>query len=1145
MLTMVSRVLQIIGLDREGDIMRHAHVKVLFPGLILAFLGLHAIRETGAAQVDFVPGEVLVKVRAVRQGASVASLSGSSFGGLVSQYAQGVDPLVKAKPASAMRSAAAQDAEQVLQRSGLERIQCVRLKPGLSVEEAVAAFQASTDVEYAEPNYLATAHVTPNDPYFHTSGSWKQVYDDLWGLKKILAPPAWDVSQGEGVVVAVIDTGIDYTHPDLADNVWVNTGEIPGNGVDDDKNNYVDDVRGWDFVYNDADPSDAFGHGTHVAGSIAAVGQNGIGVPGVAPRARVMAVKGLGDSGSGGSAGLAAGVIYAVDNGARVLNNSWGGPSSKVIADAFDYAHAHGALSLASAGNSNAEVRGVPAGLAHVMAVAASTQKDEKASFSNFGMKIDVAAPGGGYPDDLESGDGQSNILSTMPDGSAIARFSPGLKVSDGYYRLAGTSMACPHAAGVAALVFAHRPGFTHDEVRQVLRVSADDVADAGFDFQTGFGRVNAKRALEVEHVLKVAITSPASGGVLDQRSETVAILGRAAGPGFQSYQLFFARESNLQTWTEVGPPVLTPIEDGRLASWDIAGLETDRYFLRLVATGAGGLQFEDLVPVVLESVTQLTTDPRHQAYAAIWEHRVVYADDRHGDYNIYLFDLDTKQEQRISTSSSHELNPDVYGERIVWRQGGFNTWNVYVHDLATGVTSPVTSSGSVGFKPSIWGDRVVYTDRRAGARRPDVYVYDLAAGAERRLTATDAYKTEPSVWENRVAWFENRAGGFTYDLFVYDLGTGVETRIPIGHGFPSLQQIWQDRIVWTAFEDGYNIFLYDLAAASQRRITSDEASPSTYIDISGNTIVWHDNRRGFGDIYAYDLRRDRERRVTAHPTGQYQPAIWGARVVWEDQRNDGLPGGSPVFVDSDIYLSELGRPPELSPIGRRTVKEGEFLSFTIEASDPDGDPLTYLASNLPPGASFDARERTFSWTPGPDQAGAYSVTFSVTDADFTVSETVLIEVEPVNDPPSSVSVAPASGSARYSRLVTFTATYSDRDGWRDVAQAHFLMSRTLSSAQAMRVRYDENQNRFYLMNDSGTGWCGSCTPGSSVVLSNSQGRMHCASSRVSGSGDTLTVSLRLNFRARFRGRKNVYLSAQDDAGAASEFCQRGTWTVL
>lgn len=344
------------------------------------------------------------------------------------------------------------------EEKSLYRAYKIDLPEGITVEEAAAELEKNPNVEYAEPNYIMRIQMSPNDPYFHSSGSWGQGYDDLWGLKpdKLDCESAWDISEGEGVIVAVIDTGVDYNHEDLAANIWINEVELNGSpGVDDDGNGKIDDVRGWDFVgkdylnpQEDNDPMDGLGHGTHCSGTIAAIGNNGIGVVGVAPKAKIMAIKGLDDTGSGDIDGLAVGVIYAADNGAQVLSNSWGGITSETLTNAFDYAYSKGCVSIAAAGNSNMDVSfHAPANMDSVIAVAATDHNDRKASFSNFGREIEVAAPGGdSYIDDGDNMLGR-NILSLRSDnnGQPTDMYGDGKSiVGDKYYRVRGTSMACP-----------------------------------------------------------------------------------------------------------------------------------------------------------------------------------------------------------------------------------------------------------------------------------------------------------------------------------------------------------------------------------------------------------------------------------------------------------------------------------------------------------------------------------------------------------------------------------------------------------------------------------------------------------------------------------------------------------------------------
>jgi subtilisin family serine protease len=387
----------------------------------------------------------------------------------------------------------------------------------------VAAYARDPAVEWAQPDWIRRVDLVPNDSFFGGAGSWGQPFADLWGLQTIASPAAWDVTRGAGVVVAISDTGIDPTHPDIAANLWVNPGEVAGNGVDDDGNGYVDDVHGWNFVGDDANFADDHGHGTHVAGTVAAVGQNGLGVVGVAFEARVMAVKGLSGSGSGSDSDLADGIVYAVENGARVINASWGGngEAPPVLQDALDVADAAGVVFVAAAGNSNAEVdytpfvrvdpprRFYPAAFRKAITVGATDHLDAKAYFSNYGVKIDVVAPGGGdvappskFP--------ERSILSLKAAGAGSAMTGDGdLVVAGSYLRQAGTSMAAPHVSGVAALVLARHPEFLPEQVRQALRAGGDDVDTPGFDLVSGHGRLNAAGAIAVDAPLVAHIASP------------------------------------------------------------------------------------------------------------------------------------------------------------------------------------------------------------------------------------------------------------------------------------------------------------------------------------------------------------------------------------------------------------------------------------------------------------------------------------------------------------------------------------------------------------------------------------------------------------------------------------------------------------
>lgn len=385
-------------------------------------------------------------------------------------------------------------------RELLDRTVVITVNSPDDLRRVLNAYRGLPEVEMAEENKIYTVQMTPNDPSF----------SQLWGLAKIQSSSAWDISTGSGVVVAVVDTGIEAQHPDLAPRLWNNPGEIANNGMDDDANGYVDDAQGWDCVAEDNVPSDLFGHGTHVAGTIAAAGNNAIGVIGLAFNARLMPVKGLGDTGSGTSADLAQALVYAVENGADVINNSWGGQGSDpVIENAVAYALSQGAVVVGAAGNSNLDMQNFyPAYLPGVIAVSAFDSLDQKAGFSNFGTRVDVAAPG-------------VNVLSTAKGG--------------GYVFMNGTSMAAPHVSGLAALILSLHPEYTPAQVRQVIRTSADDVGVAGPDIQSGMGRINAPAALSATPSFSdntpplISISQPAAGSVL---AGPTAVAGFASDNG-------------------------------------------------------------------------------------------------------------------------------------------------------------------------------------------------------------------------------------------------------------------------------------------------------------------------------------------------------------------------------------------------------------------------------------------------------------------------------------------------------------------------------------------------------------------------------------------------------------------------------------
>jgi thermitase len=330
---------------------------------------------------------------------------------------------------------------QVIQVIPRIDVQVVRIPAG-RVPEFVRAYLAEELVEFAEPDYVAVAYYVPNDPG----------YANQWALPKIQAPEAWDLTRGSSTIrIAILDTGIDQDHEDLKDKIVANKNFTTSRTVDD-----------------------RYGHGTHCAGIAAAITDNGKGVAGVGFNTSLMNVKVLGDNGSGQYSWIANGIIWAADNGAHVISMSLGGSSSSTtLKDAVSYAYNKGVVLVAAAGNDNTDSPTYPAYYEECIAVAATDQNDAKASFSNYGSWVDIAAPG-------------VSIYSTLPN-------HPNRIGTRNYGSLSGTSMATPHVAGVAALIKARYPNMSNAEIAQKIISTADPTTG----FNPPVGRVNAYKAVK------------------------------------------------------------------------------------------------------------------------------------------------------------------------------------------------------------------------------------------------------------------------------------------------------------------------------------------------------------------------------------------------------------------------------------------------------------------------------------------------------------------------------------------------------------------------------------------------------------------------------------------------------------------------
>ena len=437
----------------------------------------------------------------------------------------------------------------------------VRVPPGRSLEETAARYARRPDVEYVSPSYTLRHCAIPDDARFGEQWNLDNHGSSRGG---IAAPLAWNISSAaEDVIIAILDTGIDLTHPDLRDNLWINQAEAQGAAnVDDDGNGIVDDIHGarWtngDGTVTNGNPQDGHGHGTHVAGIAGAVGNNGIGVAGVAWRVQIMALKMLKDSGDGQDIDAVAAIEYAVENGARVINASWGTPYRvPALQQAIDAARRAGVLFVTAAGNGNANIDVVdyyPANynVASIITVANSTSTDSRYPTSNYGpTRVHLAAPGAG-------------ILSCQLDGE--------------YGLLTGTSMSSPHVAGVAALLLNLAPEATIEECKAWLLDGADPALAWSGLTVTG-GRLNAAGSLAFVHVPWLQ-ESHRAGVLAPGASVDIAITALAPGADMADQTPWAARliVAETESGQRTDIPITLEAKDAQAAGYWLMTSASDR----------------------------------------------------------------------------------------------------------------------------------------------------------------------------------------------------------------------------------------------------------------------------------------------------------------------------------------------------------------------------------------------------------------------------------------------------------------------------------------------------------------------------------------------------------------------------------------
>ncbi len=433
----------------------------------------------------------------------------------------------------------------------------------------------------------------PNNVLYHSEKSWGQKYRDQWGHWKIGLTPkgqnsAWDIEDGSSnpVTVAFIDSGLDYQHPRIArENIWVNRKEIAGNRRDDDNNGFVDDVIGWNFIDRNNNPWDEDGHGTFTAGIIAATISDKEGIAGINRGVKIMPLKALNAMGRGSIAHILPAIIYAADNGARIVNISieqLDTEQSQALQWAVDYAFKKGVLVVVAAGNQGRDTGAIsPSGVKHVLAVAGTDTTDKRMGFSNWGKAIRLAAPA----EEILSLRARRTDLLLMAGTRDYKRGRSFLGEDAKYYHATGTSFSAPFVSGVASLILAKRPNLSPVQLERMLTMSADDVEDPGWDRLTGYGRLNARKALEADPDYFLYSELHTVAPARKDGKAVVQLSGSVSGSNLDRFEVQLGEGTSPTTWRPMFTQRGQSVEGGDIGTFPVSEItRRGHWTVRLLA---------------------------------------------------------------------------------------------------------------------------------------------------------------------------------------------------------------------------------------------------------------------------------------------------------------------------------------------------------------------------------------------------------------------------------------------------------------------------------------------------------------------------------------------------------------------------------
>ncbi len=800
------------------------------------------------------------------------------------------------------------------QDESLKHVYKIKLKKDAdSLEVALDKIKKHADVIYAQLDiaYKLTIFV-PNDTYWPTYGTWGQNYADLWALKsnRMNMQPVWDPAglnaKGSGKIVAVIDSGLDTTHPDIQGNY----------------------VPGWNFIDNNSNITDTYGHGTAVSGVIAAVGNNSKGIIGVAYGAKIMPIKVFGPSEYAAASRLASAIQYAVDHGADVINMSWGCdeltcPQIPVLEDAVRYANQNNVITVIAAGNDSMPVEyfspdNLKSTNKNLTVSASNPNNDGVAGFSHYGTGIDVAAPGVG-------------ILTLKSQYNSLPS---GITVGTNYIAVDGTSLAAPYVSGLLAVIKAKRPTLTAFELVAALKDGADDIVDPGIDIRSGTGRIDGYNSINQTSLIIAKITKPYAWDFDQLSNNILTISGTAKGDTFDHYVLQYSTRSTYLSGFTTFYSSTTSVQNGVLGTWNMASLPVDDYFIRLKVHSTDGKNYYDLGEFTYEK-PNLNTIPTGVGFRArpqisgnyiVWEDsrqfpgqsvgfpdNICLDNDPTDECDIYLYDLSNSSSVAISTAVNKQRHPAISGTIIVWEDGrngtNYNIWGCTYNSISKtcGSLRQYSNETINSINPTISGNLIVWervqSETSYDIRTSRIRVFDSSLNTTFDLPLPQGVVSQitPRLSGSRLIWAERNSSG-QYSLYSCAVNVSgqqctrqlIDSLIaPIdGKRFPYEEQypvIDGNKIAWLDSTGSINYCTVDGGGNCPNILITQTSGMHTDTNIAliGNLVVWskddynqtdiaHD-----GNLYVYNTSTQTLQKITSYRLDDYDPTISGTYVIW------------------------------------------------------------------------------------------------------------------------------------------------------------------------------------------------------------------------------------------------------------------------